>query len=181
MPSSRASIRISPPICDPRRARPSKRICRSFGKMAYDPRGMSVDIERQIRRLILALLTFGLTATVVDLFGLSHYEETLQILPIAFIFLCLLVVIWHVISGSTASLQSLKILMPLMILVGLIGVVLHMRGSLAFQLEANPDLGRWELIKKILHAKAPPALAPGIMVQLGLLGSIYGYKHPGGR
>ena len=142
---------------------------------------MSIDLERQLRRLILALLTFGLAATVVDLFGLAHYKETWQMVPIVFIVLTLVAVLWHVFTGSTTSLQVLRMLMPILILVGMTGVFLHMKGSMAFQLEANPDLTGWTLLTKILRAKAPPALAPGIMVQLGLLGSIYGYKHPGGR
>ena len=41
------------------------------------------------------------------------------------------------------------------------GVFLHVKGSMEFQLEANPDLSGWPLIQKILRAKAPPALAPG--------------------
>jgi len=142
---------------------------------------MSADLERQIRRLILALLAFGLIGTVVDLFGLEHHEEWLQIVPIAFISLSLLVVLWHALSGSSASLTTLRMLMPIMVIVGVVGIVLHMRGSMEFQLEANPDLAGWALMKKLLAAKAPPALAPGIMVQLGLLGLVYGYKHPGGR
>ena len=142
---------------------------------------MSVNLERQLRRLILALLTFGLAGTIVDLFGLAHYQEPWQIVPIAFIILSLLVVLWHIFTGSAASLRTLRALMPLLIVVGLIGVGLHLKGSMEFQLEANPDLGGWALIKKLLRAKAPPAMAPGIMVQLGLLGTIYGYKHPGGR
>jgi len=144
-------------------------------------RGMSVDLERQIRRLILALLTFGLAATVADLFGLAHYEEPWQIVPIAFISFSLLVLLWHIVTGSPASLLTLRLLMPVLVLVGMVGVVLHLKGSLAFQLEANPDLAGWVLLKKLLRAKAPPALAPGVLVQLGLLGTIYGYKHPGGR
>jgi len=142
---------------------------------------MSNDLERQIRRLILALLTFGMTATVVDLFGLNHYEEWWQIVPIAFMGFCLLVIVWHVLTASAASLTTLRVLMVLMILIGMVGVVLHMQGSMEFQKEANPELAGWPLLKKLLAAKAPPALAPGIMVQLGLLGSIYGYKHLGGR
>ena len=130
---------------------------------------------------MLALLTFGLAATLVDLFGLAHYEEPLQIIPLAFIGFSLLIVFWHVFTGSSASLLTMRVLMPLLIIVGIVGVVLHLKGSLAFQLEANPDLAGWALIKKLLRAKAPPALAPGVMVQLGLLGTIYGYKHPGGR
>jgi hypothetical protein len=34
------------------------------------------------------------------------------------------------------------------------------------------------LFVKVVTAKAPPALAPGVMVQLGLLGLVYTYKHP---
>ena len=142
---------------------------------------MAVDLERQLRRLILALLTFGLAATVVDLFGLAHYKESLQIVPIAIILFTLAIVLWHVFTGSTASLLTLRVMMLVLILVGAIGVFYHMRASMAFQLEANPDLTGWPLLTKILRAKAPPALAPGIMVQLGLLGSIYGYRHPGGK
>ena len=142
---------------------------------------MSLDLERTLRRLILALLTFGLSATIVDLFGLAHYEEAWQIVPIAFISLSLLIVLWHVATGSSASLLTLRMLMPMLIIVGLVGVFLHLKGSYAFQIEANPDLAGWAMLKKLLRAKAPPALAPGVMVQLGLLGTIYGYKHPGGR
>lgn len=142
---------------------------------------MATDLERQLRRLILALLTFGLSATLFDLFGLAHYKESWQIVPIGFIIFTLVIVLWHIATGSTASLQTMKMLMPVLILVGLTGVFLHLKGSMAFQLEANPDLAGWPLLQKLLRAKAPPALAPGIMVQLGLLGLIYGYRHPGGR
>jgi hypothetical protein len=41
-----------------------------------------------------------------------------------------------------------------------------------FQLEMDPTLGGMALLLKVMHAKAPPALAPGNMVLLGLLGLI---------
>jgi hypothetical protein len=34
-------------------------------------------------------------------------------------------------------------------------------------------MSNWELLEKILRAKAPPLLAPGMMLQLGLLGLAY--------
>jgi len=34
-------------------------------------------------------------------------------------------------------------------------------------------MSTWELLEKILRAKAPPLLAPGMMLQLGLLGLAY--------
>ena len=54
-------------------------------------------------------------------------------------------------------------------------MVAHFRGSAEYQLEIDPDISRWDLLKKILQAKAPPLLAPGMMIQLGLLGLAYAY------
>jgi hypothetical protein len=42
----------------------------------------------------------------------------------------------------------------------------------------DPSLSGWPLFVKVVTAKAPPALAPGVMVQLGLLGLVYTYRHP---
>ena len=43
-------------------------------------------------------------------------------------------------------------------------------------MDQNPDAGTWEILEKALHAKAPPLLAPGMMMQLGLLGLAYVYS-----
>lgn len=139
---------------------------------------MSVTIEILLRRLILALLTFGLVAITGELVALGHYKESWQIVPIACQVTGVLVIVWHVITDSAASLKVLRLLMLVMFVVGLTGVLLHFRWNRSFQLDANPDLAGWALIAKILHAKSPPTLAPGAMVQLALLGLIYGYKHP---
>jgi hypothetical protein len=37
-------------------------------------------------------------------------------------------------------------------------------------------MGMWELMEKIMRAKAPPLLAPGMMLQMGLLGLAYVYS-----
>jgi hypothetical protein len=142
---------------------------------------MSASLELALRRLILALLTFGLVATLGDLFGLGHYKDSWQVIPIASLIAALLIVVWHVFSGSATSVRVLRLVMVLMLIVGATGLVLHMRGSVEFQLDANPDLSGWPLIAKVLRAKAPPALAPGAMVQMGLLGLIYAFKHPAMR
>jgi len=47
-----------------------------------------------------------------------------------------------------------------------------------FKLETNPSLVGWALVWAVLTGKAPPVLAPGAMIQLGLLGVVYTYKHP---
>jgi hypothetical protein len=64
-------------------------------------------------------------------------------------------------------------LMILFVLAGFAGFVAHFHGSAEFQLDLEPSLSTWELLEKVLHAKAPPLLAPGMMMQLGLLGLAY--------
>jgi hypothetical protein len=61
------------------------------------------------------------------------------------------------------------------VLSGFAGMAAHFNGSLEYQLELDPDLSTWDLLEKILHAKAPPLLAPGMMIQMGLLGLAYAF------
>jgi hypothetical protein len=63
--------------------------------------------------------------------------------------------------------------MGFFLLAGFLGMGLHFYGAAEFQLETNPRIGNWELIKKVMRAEAPPVLAPGVMLQLGLLGLLY--------
>ena len=63
--------------------------------------------------------------------------------------------------------------MVFFLLTGFVGVGLHFRGAAEFQLETNPGMSKWELIKNVMRVKAPPVLAPGVMLQLGLLGLVY--------
>jgi hypothetical protein len=72
-----------------------------------------------------------------------------------------------------ASRRAAQIVMALFVLAGFVGFVAHFQGSAEYQLELNPDMSTWELLEKILRAKAPPLLAPGMMLQLGLLGLAY--------
>jgi hypothetical protein len=64
---------------------------------------------------------------------------------------------------------------------GVIGITLHYEKNVALQHEADPQLHGLALMKKVVTSTAPPALAPGLMVQLALLGLTFTYKHPGIR
>ena len=76
------------------------------------------------------------------------------------------------------SVRTLRGLMALFVVAGITGVGLHFRGAAEFQAEMDPGQSRWALVTKSLHAKAPPVLAPGLMVQVGLLGLLSTYRHP---
>ena len=129
-----------------------------------------------LRAWILAVLVLGLVGTVAELLLLEHYEKPLQFVPLVLIGVSFGVLAWHALQAGTASLRTLQILMALFVLSGFVGFVAHFLGSAEFQLELNPDIGTWELVQKIVHAQAPPLLAPGMMLQLGLIGLAYAFS-----
>jgi hypothetical protein len=131
-----------------------------------------------IRRLLLALLILLLAGTAVDLLLLDHYEEAWQLLPLALIAVALVIAAWTAATGGAAAVAALRITMLLFIPTGLLGILMHYNGSREFQTEIDPALAGWALFFKVVRAKAPPALAPAVMVQMGLLGLLYTYRHP---
>jgi hypothetical protein len=129
-----------------------------------------------LRVFILGVLALGLVGTVIELILLGHYEEPLQFVPLVLIAAAIAAIVWQVLSPSAASLVTLQIVMVLHVLAGLVGMFAHFYGSAEYQLELNPQMPVSELIDKVLRAKAPPLLAPGMMIQLGLLGLAYVYS-----
>lgn len=139
---------------------------------------MASDPYPVLRRLLLALLAFGLTGTGTELLLLGHYEGPWQLVPLGLVALALVSIAAHALGGGAGSLQAMRVVMALLIVAAAAGVALHYRGNLEFQLDMDPTASRWELFKKVVRAKAPPALAPGALAQMGLLGLIYTYRHP---
>jgi hypothetical protein len=131
-----------------------------------------------LRRFVLALLALGLVGTTVELALLDHVESAPQFLPFIAIALSAAAIVWHLASPRGVTVRAIQIAMVLMIITGLTGLVLHYRGNLEFQVDIDPAQSGWELFKKVVRAKAPPALAPGSMAQLGLLGLAYTFRHP---
>ncbi|MGB7219613.1 MAG: hypothetical protein WBD07_12500 [Vicinamibacterales bacterium] len=134
------------------------------------------DTTRQLRRWLMGILVLGLTGTGVELLLLEHYEDSWQLVPVVLISSALAVLAWHGRRGHAASARAIRVTMVSFLIAGAVGIGLHFRGAAEFQLEIDATLNWWELSKKVMRAKAPPVLAPGIMVQLGLLGLAYGWR-----
>jgi hypothetical protein len=128
--------------------------------------------------MIAALLGLGLAGTATELVLLDHVEGFSQVIPLVLIGLALAALGWDLMRPRSLTVRAFRAVMALLVASGVLGVALHFSANLGFQLEVDPQMSRGELIWKALHATAPPALAPGIMVQLGLLGLIYTYRHP---
>jgi hypothetical protein len=129
-------------------------------------------IER-LRGWLLGVLLLGLLGTGTELALLSHYEQPLQLVPVVLMVLALATLVWHAADRGRISLNAMLILMILFVLAGFAGFFAHFQGSAEFQLELDPSMSRRDLVVKVLQAKAPPLLAPGMMIQLGLLGLAY--------
>ena len=137
---------------------------------------MSADALRVLRRWILIVLVVGLAGSGIELLLIEHYEEAPQLVPLVLVAASLGVIAWHVASGSPASLRGLQLMMLLCLAAGAVGMALHFQGAAEFQLELDPSISRAALVQKVMRAKAPPVLAPGVMVQLGLLGLAYAHR-----
>lgn len=133
---------------------------------------------RTIRGLLLLILTIGLAGTAVDLLLLEHYEDAWQLPPLALIAFALIVVAVVAVRGGALAVGALRVTMVLFLFAGAAGVLLHYNGNAEFQREMDPAVAGWPLFVKAMTAKAPPALAPGAMAQLGLIGLLYTYRHP---
>jgi hypothetical protein len=141
-----------------------------------EARRVGADHVELLRRWILGILVIALAGTVTELILLEHYEQVLQLVPLVLIVAAFAAMAWEVRSHTAASLRALEIVMALFVLAGFAGVAAHFRGSAEFQLDLDPSMSTWELVEKIVRAKAPPLLAPGMMLQMGLLGLAYVYS-----
>jgi hypothetical protein len=131
-----------------------------------------------VRRILLAVLMLGMAGTTTELLLLKHDEGAIQLVPLALIGAGYVTILWHVVDRGSLSVRSLQVLMILFVASGIAGIVFHYRANVEFQLETDPALRGATLAWKVLQAKTPPALAPGVMAELGLIGLTYAYRHP---
>ena len=131
-----------------------------------------------VRTWLLALVALGIAGLTTELLLLEHFEDGWQIVPLFLLAQGAAAVMWQAASPSMISTRFFQGTMALVAVAGALGVFLHYRGNLEFQLEIDATQSGWALFRKVMHAKAPPALAPGAMTQLGLLGLVYTFRHP---
>ncbi|MEO6213679.1 MAG: hypothetical protein ABIP65_08645 [Vicinamibacterales bacterium] len=131
-----------------------------------------------IRRMLLAILLLGMSGTAIELLLLDHNEDTTQLIPLVLIAAGTIAVFWNALRRGRGSVLAVQIVMVLFVAAGLLGVYFHFTANVAFQREVDPALSGSSLLWTVLQAKAPPALAPGTMVQLGLIGLAYAYRQP---
>jgi hypothetical protein len=125
-----------------------------------------------MRRLLIGLLCFGLTGTTLELWLIGHHEDIWQWIPLAVMTASAVSAGWVVAAWSRMATLTFRLMMIALMVTGLVGAVLHYRANMEFQLEMDPSLSGLALMAAVLHAKAPPALAPGNMVLLAFVGLV---------
>ena len=135
---------------------------------------------RRLWSALAAVLALGLVGTGAELLLIEHHEDTTQLVPLVSIGLTLVALAWHAWAPGAAGRRALQVALCLLVVSGLAGVVVHARANAEFQRELNPSLAGWPLWRKTLQAKAPPALAPGLLAQLGLVGLVYAARPSAG-
>jgi hypothetical protein len=133
---------------------------------------------RTIRLALFSVLLIGMLGSGIELILLSHYEDWRQWLPVILILLGLSVSGWHAVRSTALSVRLLQALFICFMASGFAGIYFHYQGGAEFKLESNPSLHGWALFWETIRGKVPPLLAPGVMMQLGLIGLAYTYKHP---
>ncbi len=138
------------------------------------------EVERHLRFGIAVLFVAGVVGSGTELVLLEHTEDAMQWIPLVLLPLSLLSLTLFVLAPTPVSYRTFQGLMLLFLAGGVLGVYLHYRGNVEFELEMYPGRHGLELIIEALKG-ATPALAPGMMVELGLLGLVYTFRHPAMR
>lgn len=131
-----------------------------------------------LRRVLLGILLLGMAGTTTELLLLKHDEDATQLIPLILLGAGFAAAAWNAVTRTRISLIALQILMVLFIASGVLGIVFHYQANVEFQLEVDQHLAGSKLLWAVLQAKTPPALAPAVMAQLGLIGLAYAYRYP---
>jgi hypothetical protein len=127
-----------------------------------------------VRRALVLILVLAMVGILVELLLIEHFEDAWQLLPLILLGLGLGALAWHALAPSDASARVWRTLMGLFIVAGFVGFYMHYSGNAEFELEQNPNAARWVLFREAMMG-ATPALAPGVMIQIGLIGLVYAF------
>jgi hypothetical protein len=136
------------------------------------------DTSATLRGILLAIFVLGAVGTAGELLLVGHYEDPWQWLPLVLLGTGLLTL---AVFGVTRRRLALGVFRGVMVLLppsALVGLILHYRANTEFALESHPDLAAGALLWEAVQGTAPPTLAPGAMILLGLAGLGYVYRHP---
>ncbi len=134
------------------------------------------NIERfELRDLIFVIIVIGTLGLIAELLLQEHIETWQQWIPLVLLGLGLAATALIRLAPGKRSLMVFQVIMFSYLAAGVAGVYLHLAGNAEFAIERTPELGGLALFWEALKG-ATPALAPGALAQLGLLGLAYTFR-----
>lgn len=130
-----------------------------------------------LRRILLAVLLAGMVGLAAELLLLEHYEDVWQWTPLALLAAGFAAAAAVALRPGRGVLLAFRAVMALYVVAGAVGAYLHLQGNAEFERESDPAIAGTALLWESLRG-ATPALAPGALAQLGLVGLALAYRHP---
>lgn len=122
--------------------------------------------------LLLGTYLFSLAGVGAELLLIGHFEDWPQMIPLVLIVVGLGTGLWYARVPTPSSHRVFSLSLAVMFASGLAGQVLHYRGNMEFELESDPAITGWNLFVASMTG-ATPALAPGTMALLAVVGYAY--------
>ncbi len=132
-----------------------------------------------VRRILLLTFILAACGTGIELMLVGHIEDAWQWVPQALLLISIVLLLFYAVSRRPLYMRFFQLTMFLFMISGVVGIWLHYQSKVEFKLELNPSLHGLDLfLDAIKGATLPPVLAPGMMIQLGLVGLVYSFRHP---
>jgi hypothetical protein len=131
-----------------------------------------------VRRCLLGLLALGTLSVSVELWLVEHFGDSNQLIPLVVAGMGLASLVATAVRPRPVTLRLLQFVMLCYAGTGVIGISLHYQANVAAQREVDPTIAGAALFWSVVRSAAPPALAPGILIQLSLVGLLATYRHP---
>lgn len=130
-----------------------------------------------LRGLLFVLVIVGAIGLIIELLFLEHTESAWQWLPLVLLALTVVTGTAVAVRPGPGTFRVFRWVMIACLGAGILGLYLHYRGNVEWELESDPALGGLRLAWTALHG-ATPTLAPAALAQLGLLGLLFTFRHP---
>ena len=128
-----------------------------------------------LRQFLAVTFLLGSIGLATELVLIGHLEDIWQQIPFALMAAGTAMLVWDWARPTVWSLKLVRVTMLLLVAGGLLGLALHYQSNAEFELEMYPDLRGLSLVREALTG-ALPALAPGALIQLGLIGLAYTFR-----
>lgn len=125
-----------------------------------------------LKRAVLVAFFFMIVGTAFELYLLEHYEGLQQLIPLLCIGASLFMALALFFKRTPGLVVIFKLILGLTALSGFYGTYLHLIANFEFEQEMRPTASGWHLFIESLSG-ALPALAPGSMIVLALIGYSY--------